>query len=295
MTAIALHPIVSKITIKHPLGSSQLSSLRLAGSTAGVPTFYHASRRKRHANVLHHRSSRLVFCAVILLSQPSTHIIHVGVPLRIVRSLYIDPPPPGLSRASSVSRSFTDREGMPTPMPCLSGSPSIARNASRTQLSASPTFNLVNINEGYVASALSVVQERRRIVDFCYHNARRGVATVTCTFVLGEQKISLGSTRSYCVYVVRSTVVPSLPSATTIGTSNVSDNGGGLVEGWRAMLTVVQWHKLSQRQRMSRFVAGCEGAEGARDEELEGVEAMMAGVKSKGGKDLSKYMRGLLM
>lgn len=138
MTAIALHPIVSKITIKHPLGSSQLSSLRLAGSTAGVPTFYHASRRKRHANVLHHRSSRLVFCAVILLSQPSTHIIHVGVPLRIVRSLYIDPPPPGLSRASSVSRSFTDREGMPTPMPCLSGSPSIARNASRTQLSASP-------------------------------------------------------------------------------------------------------------------------------------------------------------
>ncbi|KAI6095378.1 hypothetical protein F5141DRAFT_722441 [Pisolithus sp. B1] len=61
------------------------------------------------------------------------------------------------------------------------------------------------------------------------------------------------------------------------------------------MLTVVQWHKLSQRQRMSRFVAGCEGAEGARDEELEGVEAMMAGVKSKGGKDLSKYIRGLLM
>lgn len=100
--------------------------------------------------------------------------------------------------------------------------------------------------------------------------------------------------RSYCPYVIRSTVVPSPPSATVIGTPNVSDKGGGLVEGWRAVLTVAQRHKLSQRQRMSRFVPGSEGTEGARDEELEGVEAMVAGVKNKGGRDLLRYIRGLL-
>lgn len=100
--------------------------------------------------------------------------------------------------------------------------------------------------------------------------------------------------RSYCPYVIRSTVVPSPPSATVIGTPNVSDKGGGLVEGWRAVLTVAQRHNLSQRQRMSRFVPGSEGTEGARDEESEGVEAMVAGVKNKGGRDLLKYIRGLL-
>ncbi|KAI5989191.1 hypothetical protein F5J12DRAFT_897979 [Pisolithus orientalis] len=101
--------------------------------------------------------------------------------------------------------------------------------------------------------------------------------------------------RSYCPYVVRSTAVPSLPSATTSGTSNLPGNGDGLVEGWRAVLTVVQRHGLSQRQRMSRFVSGSsEGTERWRDEELEGVEAMVAGVKSKEGRDLLKYVRGLL-
>lgn len=113
--------------------------------------------------------------------------------------------------------------------------------------------------------------------------------------------------RSYCPYVVRLIVVPSLPSATVIGTSNVSDHSGGLVEEWCTMLTVIQRHNLSQYQRMPRFVFGSEGAEGAQDEELESVEAMVAGVKSKGVSRQSwltcpqqrpiknsKYIRGLL-
>ncbi|KAI6119489.1 hypothetical protein EDD17DRAFT_174057 [Pisolithus thermaeus] len=60
---------------------------------------------------------------------------------------------------------------------------------------------------------------------------------------------------SYHPYAVRST---SPPSAMTSGTLNVPDNGDGLVEGWWAVFTVVQWHKLSQRQRMSLFVPGSE-------------------------------------
>ncbi|KAI6102159.1 hypothetical protein F5141DRAFT_1217742 [Pisolithus sp. B1] len=52
-------------------------------------------------------------------------------------------------------------------------------------------------------------------------------------------------------------------------------------------------HKLSQRQRMSRFIPGSEGTKGARSEGLEGVEAMVTGVESKGGKDPIKYIKGL--
>ncbi|KAI5990191.1 hypothetical protein EDD15DRAFT_2198190 [Pisolithus albus] len=86
--------------------------------------------------------------------------------------------------------------------------------------------------------------------------------------------------RSYYPYVVRSTVVSSLPSATAIVTLNISDEGGGLVEGRRAMWTVIQRHN--------------EGTDGGQDEELEGVQATVGGMKSKGGRDLLKYIGGLL-
>jgi UDP-N-acetylglucosamine enolpyruvyl transferase len=56
------------------------------------------------------------------------------------------------------------------------------------------------------------------------------------------------------------------------------------IEGWRAVLTVVLRHGLSERQRMARFSLPGGGDEVMReiDSELVGVEAMVAGVKSKG-------------
>ncbi|KAI6095379.1 hypothetical protein F5141DRAFT_722469 [Pisolithus sp. B1] len=88
------------------------------------------------------RPSSSLFSVGILRRHPPLTTVDTHYPCRRPAQDRSQPlhrsPPPGLSRASSVSRSFTDREGMPTPMPCLSGSPCIARNASRTQLSASP-------------------------------------------------------------------------------------------------------------------------------------------------------------
>lgn len=66
------------------------------------------------------------------------------------------------------------------------------------------------------------------------------------------------------------------------GTLNVPDNGDSLLEGWWMVFTVVQWHKLSQRQRMSCVVPGSEGTERARDKVLEGMDTMVAGVKNEG-------------
>lgn len=93
----------------------------------------------------------------------------------------------------------------------------------------------------------------------------------------------LNEHRSYCPYVARSTVVPRLPTPLT---SPISANApeDGAVEGWRAVLTVVLRHGLSERQRMARFSLPGGGDEVMRgmDSELEGVEAMVAGVKSQG-------------
>lgn len=82
--------------------------------------------------------------------------------------------------------------------------------------------------------------------------------------------------RSYCPYIVRSSAVP------TFSQSPTADSLGNLVEGWRAVLTVVQRYELSQRQRLSRFLANDDPDSQAPSTELKGVEAMVAGVKTNG-------------
>lgn len=115
--------------------------------------------------------------------------------------------------------------------------------------------------------------------------------------------------RSYCPYVVRSTAIPSMSSsAPTTRTSKsnpslVSLNGAtvpGALEGWRAVLSVVLRYGAGQRQRMhirgpseaearrpSMDQASVESlpAAGSHDEEameVDGIDVMMQGVKSRG-------------
>jgi len=135
--------------------------------------------------------------------------------------------------------------------------------------------------------------------------------TVTATGQPRKPFDLLKEHRSYCPYVVRATAVPSALAPNITGSP---ENGGNLVEGWRAVLAVIQRHGLSQRQRLARFMLNGESSTGTRDEELEGVEAMVAGVKSKGvrmtcafwlgrviimifllqGRELLKYVKSLL-
>ncbi|TFK75090.1 zf-C3HC-domain-containing protein [Pluteus cervinus] len=127
--------------------------------------------------------------------------------------------------------------------------------------------------------------------------------------------------RSYCPYVVKSTPLPTLPvqptrsgsisSITTTHTTPSSghvrsssslsqisiNNGNGLYEGWRAVLTVILRYGLGQRRRSMAY-AGQQVANDLEelDEpmEVDGIKAMVEGVKSRGGKDLLKYVKGLL-
>ena len=82
--------------------------------------------------------------------------------------------------------------------------------------------------------------------------------------------------RSYCPYVVCSSVVPSFSHSPAV------DSLGSAIEGWRAVLTVVQRYELSQRQRLSRFMTSDDLGGQASSAELKGVEAMVAGVKTNG-------------
>lgn len=73
--------------------------------------------------------------------------------------------------------------------------------------------------------------------------------------------------RSHCPYIVRSSVVSSAPG------------GAPEVEGWRAVLAILV-------RRASLDSTG--------SAEADGVKEMMVDVKSRGGKDLLKYVKGLL-
>jgi hypothetical protein len=107
--------------------------------------------------------------------------------------------------------------------------------------------------------------------------------------------------RSYCPYVVRSTLVPSLPSSSSsnpvYGHSRSSSTssqlngqtGNGEMEGWRAVLTVLLRYGKAQRQRMGLNYLGAGSVEiGGESEnegmpmEVDGVKSMVAGVKSRG-------------
>jgi hypothetical protein len=84
-----------------------------------------------------------------------------------------------------------------------------------------------------------------------------------------------------------------------ISSASLSHQNGaqGALEGWRAILTVVLRYGMAQRQRIEyNFLAQRHPPENSEEQTSMDVDvkAMVAGVKSRGGKDLLRYVRGLL-
>ncbi|KAI0635796.1 zf-C3HC-domain-containing protein [Trametes polyzona] len=125
--------------------------------------------------------------------------------------------------------------------------------------------------------------------------------------------------RPYCPYVVRSTTVPSLPTpapaqqkgrerSTSLASLSSTNSSSTLVnaqpstmEGWRAVLTVVSRYGALQRQRLglnrapSMRMGDTTSDSGESGEtQADPIEAMVAEVKTRGGRDLLKYVKGLL-
>ncbi|KAG6328042.1 hypothetical protein ID866_11047 [Astraeus odoratus] len=282
-TVIALEDIVSNVAIKHPLTPSQLDSLRTAVSVTGSPGPVPEDSSAMQIDECTPPPPELSDTSLITAlfgwvpapplppderrrtsSFSSSRLGSFGSSASM-------PPTPSLSRASSVSRLFAERESTPAPSVGQSISVHMGASTSQSQVSASPLRPRVSFrtNGDFGSTAKPTRMRPRKPFDLVKEH------------------------RSYCPYVVRSTAVPSLPSAASL-TATTANNDGGLMEGWRAVLAIVQRNGLSGRQRLARFTGNTGTVEQGRDEELEGVGVMVAGVKSKGGKELLQYVRGLL-
>jgi len=124
--------------------------------------------------------------------------------------------------------------------------------------------------------------------------------------------------RSYCPYVVRSTIVPSLPrpsndatspntrpiaglrpSSPSLASLNDKNSSSPAVEGWKAILMIILRTGLAQRQRIEYTLLSRANGENTQDNEdtnsdADSVKAMVAGVRARGGRDLLRYVRQLL-
>lgn len=300
--ARSLEPLLTDVVIKHPLSASQLASLRSAITSVKPPQAQSESENESAMQV-------------DAEPEPSDTAIITAL---FGWSLAPPAPPSERSRTSSLSRIAT----MSRPAsPSLSRSPSVSRTVqwgradSPSPMPSSPLTSISQLGGTPVRTRtprLSDIGKSARDTSLLHCSLcqrRVGLWAFTPQFASSPLDSSplphpptkkrefdvLNEHRSYCPFVVPSTVVPKLPMPST-SPASANAAADGATEGWRAMLTVVLRHGLSERQRNARLLLSAGDSEIMHgiDDELEGVEAMVASVKSKGGRELLKYVKGLL-
>ncbi|KAK7060425.1 hypothetical protein VNI00_001190 [Paramarasmius palmivorus] len=299
INAMALDHLVQSVEIKHPLTPNQVASLESIISSVDVSHGEEEPIGEASSGMASHAPDN-----------PSTTAILV--------SLFGWTPAPERPRTTS-SRSVSR----------MSTTPSLSRASSVAPGNATPRPNLLRNASSKAASRdtslLHCVLCQRRVGLWAFApppppgegaaDAPEGSTDHQRTPSTQKQRQFdlLKEHRSYCPYVVRSTPLPALPvvspSTTSLPTpshtrssssasqvSGISGANGGLLEGWRAVLTVALRYKMTQRYQLGRR----QGGEGGDSSQPEGeamevdFEAMVEGVKTRGGKDLLRYVKGLL-
>ncbi|KAL0954814.1 hypothetical protein HGRIS_003759 [Hohenbuehelia grisea] len=352
VTAAALDEAMRNVEVAHPLTPVQLSSLLSAMQTIEIPT----PDTRINLDVAASISSRPLTPLPTTTTDPSESALLVG----LFGWKLLPPAPaeqrklPSYSRASSVFRSAPAtpsisrassvqpfRGATPTPGPStprrLSGrllgddlGPKQVGNKNSTLLHCELcqrrvglwAFSVVKNPVAEGADAMDVTPDVPQPKAPPPTPSRLGRPSTS-----GRPFDLLKEHRAYCPYIVRSTIVPSLPvppstgnsasSSTTpsatsgmfvFGQPSFTQSHGNLqgsntaMEGWRAVLTVVLRHGLSERQRELRRIRSLNQSDGSGvvgglevpEEEPDAVEAMVEGVKKRGGKDLLRYVKGLL-
>ncbi|CCM04258.1 uncharacterized protein FIBRA_06425 [Fibroporia radiculosa] len=293
--AAVLENALQDVEVKHPLTVSQVQSLVSTLSTISL---------------------------VLNSSCPEEPLTSPSVPsvpsepsdIAIITSLFgwaILPPTPNQERSRIQSLSRANSVAPATPARRLSRTNSVTSlraSAPRDTTPSSPLRSSLEITPPMFAPSvkpdttlLHCALCQRRIGLWAFISKPQMNST-TGEKVQGRQLDVLREHRSYCPYVVRSTDVPFMPQP-PVGTQAAAQSS--TVEGWRAVLTVVLRHGLARRQRLhrtpsSRGMSGSVADDGGHDDmqassaEVDRVEAMMAGVKSRGGKDLLRYVKGIL-
>ncbi|KAJ8086875.1 hypothetical protein PM082_005700 [Marasmius tenuissimus] len=299
--ASILDPILQSVEIKHPLTPSQLASLQ-AAITSAEPAPSPEENSDQPTNGT---------------PPPSPSMTAV------LTTLFGWAPAPERPRTTSLSRS-TSR------LPTASSTPSLSR-ASSLAPSSTPSIlrDAASKAKARDTSLLHCALCQRRIGMWAFVSQTAPTTPTPADDSTPAPQASKPSApkqrqfdllkehRSYCPYVVRSTVVPTLPSTSistvslpqsrsgnghvrsSSSTSQLSASGNnGPIEGWRAVLTVALRYRMVQRRKSSRRLAQGieEGGSGHGDDmdTEDGVNAMLEGVKTRGGKDLLKYVKGLL-
>ncbi|KAF5367536.1 hypothetical protein D9758_003813 [Tetrapyrgos nigripes] len=263
--ALILDPLLQGVAIRHPLTSTQLSSLQFTIASPQDSSLEQTS------------------------SEPSS--------TAVLTALFGWTVAPERPAKTSFSRS-TSRLQSGTATPSLSGTSSAAPGTTDLSESLLLTVTAKSLAPGTSLLQCSLCQRRVGLWAFAatkdQTSSDSGVQPASST--KQRQFDLLKEHRSYCPYVVRSTVVPSLPAINSTTRTNDGSDANGAMEGWKAVLTVILRHGVAQRHQL-----GWQPSEntssttvGGDDNTLNDVQAMVQGVKNRGGKDLLRYVKGLL-
>ncbi|KAJ7158859.1 zf-C3HC-domain-containing protein [Mycena filopes] len=304
--AAVLDPIMQNMEVKHPLTANQLASLRATVSAFTLPPPEGED---------------------LPASSPPTEPSETAV-LTALFGWGPAPPAPERPRVSSFtsrpSSRAVSRAGSPFPStpPRLSRAASLATtagpsgsastSAAATSLPAAPStpprqflrrissnFALAKRDTSLLHCALC--QRRVGLWAFAPPPAEPSTPPPSGRAPAPQRQFDiLKEHRSFCPYVVRSTLVPTLPSAEPSAPSQTAPPG--VLEGWRAVLAVVLRYGMGQRARQRRTASTSGDSAmyvdgdnpGADRDSVDGVEAMVESVKSRGGKELLRYVKSLL-
>ncbi|VDB86670.1 unnamed protein product [Peniophora sp. CBMAI 1063] len=304
--ALQLEPLLEDIEIKHPLVSSQVSSLLKVLASVKTTDFTFSmdvdgsEPTQQAPPALEPQPNQAAALAALFGWS-------IAPPMPVPAATPSRPGTPARSRAGSVAPGAPVTPRRPSHLAARGASPVPATPPLLSRLSS----RLLSTPR---ASAAPEHQSKMLYCAMCHRRLglwASGASLLTPTASVpspaSRQVDVLKEHRPYCPYVTRSANIPTLPvasSATPASTSSVAGlANSSLVEGWRAVLTVVLRHRSATGPRTSQDstadVFGPTGntasAQSERDVEMaDPVQAMVADVKSKGGRELLKYVKGLL-
>ncbi|KAJ7727329.1 C3HC zinc finger-like-domain-containing protein [Mycena maculata] len=302
--ATVLDPIMQQVHVKHPLTANQLASLRATITAFPLPPpAEDAAPLDEGAVVAAPEPSETAILTALFgwaPPPPSTERPRLSSSLSRPSSRAGSPfpgTPPRLSRASSRAASAASTSALPPPVSSSASTPAAAVPGTPRQF-LRRISSVLSISK-HETALLHCALCQRRVGLWAFAppvppTEPDGPPPPTSSRAPAPQRHLdlLKEHRSFCPYVVRSTLVPSLPAEPTLPASTA-----GVLEGWRAVLTVVLRYGMGQRQRMRRrdgaVAMDVDGEDGTEDA-VDGVEAMVASVKNRGGKELLKYVKGLL-
>ncbi|TFK40146.1 C3HC zinc finger-like-domain-containing protein [Crucibulum laeve] len=303
--AETLDPVLESVSVKHPLTATQLNSLRSVISSCSLSQEPDSSETGDAATPSPFHVSKQPSDTAILASLFGWIIVSPTAPEPLRRTSTA-------SRAGSMAPSRAQ-----TPSLSRASSVSLSRSSPKPKLQIFQLSPKLHLKRDNTMLRCSLCQRRIGLWAFVPPpplptSASASSETEPTPAVKQSPQRQfdiLKEHRSYCPYVVRSTMVPSMPvppispvkqpvsSRSSTSLSQPNGNNGAL-EGWRAVLAVVLRHGLVQRQgteyNLFRSGSGSDLTKGDEQMEVDGVKAMVAGVKSRGGKDLLKYVKGLL-